>query len=208
MVSTLTADTIARIGLLSQNIDASNERAGISASIIDGSIEAIVIAPDRRGLLADMAGAIASSGASVRAVHAIEFSDGRIVDIFSIRAIDVDVDAELVRRLHRALLTAAKSTDSTSPTLSKRIGDRRHIFNVAAKINVDSQEGRDRPGLLHMLASELAEIGVIIRSAHVATYGARAVDTFYLQDAPAYKIVDERRIQSIRQRLLSVLLEG
>jgi len=218
MVSTLTADTIARIGLLSQNIDVSNERAGISASIIDGSIEAIVIAPDRRGLLADMAGAIASSGASVRAVHAIEFSDGRIVDIFSIRAIDVDVDAELVRRLHRALLTAAKSTDSTSPTLSKRIGDRRHIFNVAAKINVDSQvsadclvveaEGRDRPGLLHMLASELAEIGVIIRSAHVATYGARAVDTFYLQDAPAYKIVDERRIQSIRQRLLSVLLEG
>ena len=38
----------------------------------------------------------------------------------------------------------------------------------------------DRPGLLHALGSELAQLGVEIHSAHVATYGGQAVDVLYL----------------------------
>jgi [protein-PII] uridylyltransferase len=69
-------------------------------------------------------------------------------------------------------------------------------------------EGRDRPGLLHELTAALADLGVTIVSAHVATYGARAVDAFYLQDEPGYKITDNRRQQTIERRLMGVLADG
>ncbi|MEO1426429.1 MAG: ACT domain-containing protein, partial [Pseudomonadota bacterium] len=97
----------------------------------------------------------------------------------------------------------------------RKLGDRRPIFAVPPQVIVDQQAsetcvvvealGLDRPGLLFKLARALAEIGVVIRTAHVATYGERAVDSFYLQDAPGYKITNPRRLQSIERRLLSVL---
>lgn len=218
MASTLTAATIARVASLSQKVRLSDDQAGVATTIFEGALEAIVIAPDRRGLLSDLAGAVAASGASVRNVHAVAFGDGRIVDVFSIRAIDVEINEDLAARVQSALLEAARPGDKSRSNPQKRFGDRRHIFTVAAKVSVDTQisaeclvveaEGRDRPGLLHKLAAELADLGVIIRSAHAATYGERAVDTFYLQDAPGYKIVDKRRIQSIKRRLLSLLRGG
>ena len=69
-------------------------------------------------------------------------------------------------------------------------------------------EGRDRPGLLYSLASALADLGVQINSAHIATYGERAVDAFYLQTADGQKIEDRRLMQAIERRLMTVLGEG
>jgi len=40
----------------------------------------------------------------------------------------------------------------------------------------------DRPGLLHALGSTLRDLGVDVRSAHVATHGGRAVDVLYLSE--------------------------
>ena len=41
----------------------------------------------------------------------------------------------------------------------------------------------DRPGLLHAVSRTLASAGADVRSAHVATLGAQAVDVFYLTDS-------------------------
>ena len=140
-----------------------------------------------------------------------------MADIFTIQALDGGVDAGFVTRLHGAMLDAAREVEANKHQISKRIGDRRGLFDIETVVTVHLEasdtclvveaEGRDRPGLLHKLASELASIGVIIKSAHVVTYGAKAVDTFYLQDAPGYKITNSRRIQSIEGRLFSVLNE-
>lgn len=196
-------------------------RAAVAATVAGDSVEAIVYADDRVGLLADLAGAVASTGASVRNVHASAFADGKVFDAFTVQPpVGPAVEAlpDLARRVHLALLEAAKATPGAPPTASRRIGDRRSLFAVASSVRIDlaasddclvvEAEGRDRPGLLHALASALSEIGVIIRSAHIATYGERAIDTFYLQDAPGYKITDRRRLQSIERRLLGVLSDG
>ena len=101
------------------------------------------------------------------------------------------------------------------PAFGKKLGDRRSIFTVTPAVRLDldasddclvvEAEGRDRPGLLYKLASALSEIGVEIKAAHISTFGERAVDAFYLQDAPGYKITNKRRLQSIERRLLNVL---
>jgi [protein-PII] uridylyltransferase len=198
----------------------SADKAGVAASIRDGAIEAIVYARDRAGLLADLAGAIASAGGNVRSVHAITLDDGRVIDVFSILPPDgaaPDATADFVRTLHANLLGAAKSKPASGPSVARRIGDRRAIFAVPADVRLDSQasdealvveaEGRDRPGLLYSLTSAIADLGLTIRSAHIATYGERAVDAFYLQDEKGRKIDDMRVHLAIRKKLLAVLTE-
>jgi [protein-PII] uridylyltransferase len=199
----------------------SADEAGVAASIRDDAIEAIVYASDRTGLLADLAGAIAMVGGNVRSVHALTLDDGKILDIFTISApegVAPDAVGDFVRELHGALLAAARERPAVAPTLTRRIGDRRAIFAVAPDVRLDSDasdealvveaEGRDRPGLLYSLASALAELGVAIRSAHIATYGERAVDAFYLQDGEGRKVEDRRLMQAIERRLLQALGEG
>lgn len=211
---------IARIADLARAAAEEGANAAVAARLAEGDIEAIVYADDRTGLLADLAGAVAASGASVRFVQVMTTEAGKAIDIFGVQSIDGEPikDAELVRRVHAKLLAAAKAPPLRPFEPSRRIGDRRGIFDVAPVVRLDldaseqslvvEAEGRDRPGLLHELTAALAELGVTIVSAHVSTYGARAVDAFYLQDAPGYKITDKRRQQSIERRLLGVLADG
>lgn len=199
----------------------SAEGCGVAASIRDEDVEAIVYADDRAGLFADLAGVIAGAGGNVRSVHALTLDDGKIVDVFAIQPPE-DQNAEalagFVRSLHGALLSAARERPAGPPALGRRIGDRRAIFSVPPVVRFDANasdealvveaEGRDRPGLLYSLTSALSELGVAIRSAHIATYGERAVDTFYLQTIDGEKIDDKRLQQSIERRLAAVLGEG
>ncbi|MEO1151898.1 MAG: [protein-PII] uridylyltransferase [Pseudomonadota bacterium] len=192
--------------------------AGVSASLRDdGSIEAIVYARDRTGLLSDLAGAVASLSLSVRSVQAVTAGDNHVIDVFVVQSVDGSplTQTDRVMAVHRSLLETAQVRPRTAPRLPRKLGDRRSIFDVTPQVIIDSDAsqtcivvealGLDRPGLLYKLTRALSEIGVIIRTAHVATYGERAVDSFYLQDAPGYKITNPRRIQSIERRLLNVL---
>ena len=69
-------------------------------------------------------------------------------------------------------------------------------------------EGLDRPGLLYELASALADLNVSIASAHIATYGERAVDAFYLRYPGGRKIDDPKTLAQIEKRLMDVLSAG
>lgn len=199
----------------------SAERCGVAASIRDEDVEAIVYADDRAGLFADLAGVIAGAGGNVRSVHALTLDDGKVIDVFTIQPPEgrnAEALAGFVRSLHGALLSAAREKPVEAPALGRRIGDRRAIFSVPPVVRFDANasdealvveaEGRDRPGLLYSLTSALSELGVAIRSAHIATYGERAVDTFYLQTIDGEKIDDKRLQQSIERRLAAVLGEG
>jgi [protein-PII] uridylyltransferase len=60
----------------------------------------------------------------------------------------------------------------------------------------------DRPALLFSLANALFQSKVTVHSAHVATYGERAVDTFYVTDLLGGKIESKGRLQTLERRLL------
>ena len=81
-------------------------------------------------------------------------------------------------------------------------------FNCAsAGHTVVEVNGRDRKGLLYRLTRVLAALKLQIASAKVSTFGARAVDVFYVKDQFGLKIEDERRLKAIRERLLAVLAD-
>ncbi|MGD0103412.1 MAG: ACT domain-containing protein, partial [Rhodopila sp.] len=66
--------------------------------------------------------------------------------------------------------------------------------------------GRDRPGLLHDVTAAISAQGLQIASAHVTTYGVRAVDVFYVKDVFGLKVENERKLAQLRDALLQALV--
>ncbi len=62
---------------------------------------------------------------------------------------------------------------------------------------------RDRPALLYRLGRALYKEGLVVHSAHVATYGERAADVFYVTDTDGAKVKDKARLRQIEKALLS-----
>ena len=77
------------------------------------------------------------------------------------------------------------------------------IDNKASnRYTVVEVNARDRPALLNALAYALFQAKVTIHSAHIATYGERAVDVFYLTDLTGDKIDAAPRIKTLEKLLL------
>ena len=62
--------------------------------------------------------------------------------------------------------------------------------------------GRDRTGLLYDLARILTGLNIDISSAHIATFGEKAVDVFYVTDQTRKKITREATQKKLRETLL------
>ena len=77
-----------------------------------------------------------------------------------------------------------------------------HASNTHTVIEVN---GRDRPGLLHDVTAAISEQGLQIASAHITTYGVRAVDVFYVKDVFGLKVDNERKLTPLRAALLDAL---
>jgi len=64
--------------------------------------------------------------------------------------------------------------------------------------------GLDRPGLLYELTATLSKLSLNITSAHVATFGERVVDVFYVTDLLGAKIASPTRETAIKHSLLQL----
>jgi [protein-PII] uridylyltransferase len=84
---------------------------------------------------------------------------------------------------------------------SVAIADRASTRTTVVEVNA-----RDRPALLAGLAAAIHRCGHTIHSAHIATYGERAVDVFYLTRADGKKLTPED-VDHLRFALLEVARE-
>ena len=64
--------------------------------------------------------------------------------------------------------------------------------------------GLDCPGLLFDLTFALSRLNLNIASAHIVTFGEKAVDTFYVTDLTVAKVVNPARQGAVRRHLLDV----
>ena len=74
--------------------------------------------------------------------------------------------------------------------------------DASNRFTVVEVTAQDRPALLNELAYALFESKVTVHSAHIATYGERAVDTFYLTDLLGGKIESKARLSSLTKELI------
>jgi len=156
-----------------------------------------VAAPDRPGLFADLAAALAAAGADVVGARVATTAEGLALDVFDLHdGAGLPYGRSEPRRLSnlmKALDAAARGRTVRAVPTARTVNPRRAAFAVAPVVMVLPEAGQgaavievsgpDRPGLLADLAAALTDAGLSIRSAHVAAFGARAVDSFYVTDA-------------------------
>src|SRR5207237_1681297 len=92
---------------------------------------------------------------------------------------------------------------------------RLHAFAVPPEVTVNNVWsnsypmveviGLDRPGLLFEVTATLSKLNLNIASAHVATFGERVVDVFYVTDLFGAKITAATRQATIKRALIALL---
>jgi len=75
--------------------------------------------------------------------------------------------------------------------------------NLSRRYTVVEVAGLDRPGLLRDLTASLSSLNLNIGSAHIVTFGEKAVDSFYVTDLTGQKINTPARQAAIKRRLLA-----
>ncbi len=183
-----------------------------------GVTELTVLAPDHPRLLAIVTGACAAAGGNIVDAQIFTTTDGLVLDTISVsRAFDRD-DDELRRaeRIAGAIERALKGEIRIADLVAQRRAPppRGGTFQVAPEVIIDNVlstrhtvlevSGLDRPGLLYDLTTAIGKLNLNIASAHIATFGEKAVDVFYVTDLTNAKIVSTARQLTIRKALLDV----
>lgn len=175
-----------------------------------------VYAADHPGLFYRIAGAIHAAGGNIIDARIHTTRDGKALDNFLVqdpfgRPFS---DAGQIERLKRSIADALANRLRLRDRLAAKANPRNRVeaFDIAPDVLIDNVasnrftvvevRARDRPALLHHLAHALFQSKVTIRSAHIATYGERAVDTFYVTDLLGDKITGAQRMKTLERRLL------
>jgi [protein-PII] uridylyltransferase len=181
-----------------------------------GATLVTVYAADHAGLFYRIAGAIHAAGGNIIDARIHTTRDGMALDNFLVQdplGRPFDDPGQLARietAIAEALANRAKLTERLAAKPLPRL--RADAFTIEPNVLIDNKasnrftvievQARDRPALLHHLAYALFQSKVTIHSAHVATYGERAVDTFYVTDLTGDKITAVLRLKSLERRLL------
>jgi [protein-PII] uridylyltransferase len=214
--------TLARQARLVRGAEAGGEHLSVETRVDHwrAVTEVTIYTPDRHGLFALLAGAIAAAGGDIVDARIFTLTNGKALDTFWVQ------DAaggpfERPDRLARLSVTVEQTLAGRPlPDLDSRpaaLSSRFDVFSAARRVLIDNNasathtvievNGRDRPGLLYRLTSALTELKLQISSAKISTFGQRAVDVFYVKDMFGLKIDNEQRLKSIRARLLEALAE-
>ncbi|SHK00801.1 UTP--GlnB (protein PII) uridylyltransferase, GlnD [Roseomonas rosea] len=181
--------------------------------------EVTVYTADHPGLFSQIAGALAVAGASIVDARIHTMTNGMALDTFWVQdaaggALDAPHRlARLSVMVEQALSGRMRITDEISKvkreparlravTVPPRVVIDNHASNTHTVIEVNA---RDRPGLLHDVTAAISAQGVQIASAHVTTYGVRAVDVFYVKDLFGLKVENERKLDGLRNAVLAAL---
>ncbi|HVH37180.1 MAG TPA: [protein-PII] uridylyltransferase [Sphingomicrobium sp.] len=179
-----------------------------------GATRITVFTPDREGLFYRICAGLAGAGANIIDARIHTTRDGMALDNLVVQ--DAQGNAYSDRRLRTRLAKAVEEalTRSTLPDLPKADARQRRAsaFRVAPSVAIAEKassrttvvevNARDRPALLATLSRAILDSHHQIHSAHIATYGERAVDVFYVTSATGKKL-DNDAIVRLRQSLLA-----
>jgi [protein-PII] uridylyltransferase len=190
----------------------------VRVKAFEGITEVSFYTPDHPRLLSIIAGACTMSDASIIGAQIFSTRDGHALDTFRLRRSFTSDEDEKVRAT-RIIDTVKQLLQGRRQILIDLGKERRHNrrlkpFALPADVQVSNSlsekftvievSGLDRMGLLHQLTREIADLNLTIGSAHIGTYGEKAVDVFYVTDLTGHKIESKARQKKIREALLGV----
>lgn len=186
---------------------------------VRGTTVVTICTLDHAGLFARLAGVMAMAGADIVGARAFTLTNGYVIDSFWVESPDGSLYTDQKRLKDRlAQVMAGKinlgETLQQSPVLRSRTA----VFTVEPRVIIDNEasryftvievNGRDRPGFLNKVAYTMTRLGLQIASSHIATYGERAVDVFYVKDIFGLKVEHAGKMARIEAELLEAIRES
>ena len=186
-----------------------------------GATLVTVIAADHPGLFYRIAGGIHLAGGNIIDARIHTARNGMAVDNFLVQDplgrpfSEANQLARIRKMIEDALANRVKLV--TQLTARPHSRPRADAFAVSPGVEFDNAasnrftvievNARDRPALLSRLARALFEAKLMVHSAHIATYGERAIDTFYVTDLFGEKIDSAQRLKALEKKLLEAAEE-
>jgi [protein-PII] uridylyltransferase len=179
--------------------------------------ELTVLAPDHPWLLSIIAGSCAMAGANIVDAQIYTTTDGRALDTISLsREFERDEDEQRrANRIAASIEKALRGELRLPDVVTKRGPPKGRIkaFALEPTVTINNQwshrytmveiTGLDRTGLLFELTATLSKLNLNIASAHVATFGERVVDVFYVTDLMGAQITSPTRQAAIKRALIA-----
>ena len=186
----------------------------------DGRLRCTVVAPDRTGLLATVAGSLSLVGFDIEAASGYTHHDNMALEVFAGRDRYDRLRDAAGRERFAATLAGALTGELA---LQDRLRERTRRYRPSGlrptardvRVDVDNEASAfatvvevhapDDVGLLARVAAVFVDLGLDVTQAIVSTLGDRVVDVFYLRDATGQKLTDRLAVESLRATLLARL---
>ena len=192
-----------------------------------GTVEITVAAAESitPGVFHKLTGALTSRRLQIRSAQINTLADGLVLDRFSVFDPDFtghspddrleDIRDALVRSLtvdaqRQPSFRRTWQTGGTATPLPVESNAHVRIDNTTSRhYTILDIFAADRPGLLYQVSRTLFELDLSVARAKIGTYADQVVDVFYVTDARReQKILDEKRLEEIRRRLIDVISGG
>ena len=210
------ADSLARQAGLVRDAERNGQALALEHRVDAGRsvTEITIYTLETHGLFARLAGAMAVSGANIVDAKIFTLANGMALDTFWIQDLEgkpFDDPQRLARLAARVELALSNRLDIQGELAAQRGSwpKRDQVFTVEPRVLIDNNasdtftvievNGRDRPGFLHVVTRALTRLNLQIASAHITTYGERAVDVFYVKDLFGLKVVNQEKLKQVAE---------
>ncbi len=194
-------------------------RAGGRAAVVLDPPRVVVAAPDRRGLLASVAGTLALHGLDVRSAD-VTSEGGVAAEVFNVEVgrgawpdgarLREDLESVLADRLALGDRLAAKAKDYDGhrrPSAARPVVPQVTVDNEAsASSSVVEVRAVDEVGLLHRVTGALFDCDLDVVSARVSTIGTEVIDAFYVRDARGAKVTEPGALAALEDAVRAVIV--
>ena len=173
------------------------------------------------GIFYKLTGALSSRHLSILSADIYTFDGGLVLDRFYVEDLHHNGEPPKNRlRDVRKDLVSVLTDSNTKPAFgqvwtSGISGSQTSLAELPTRVEVDNSTSdqytildvfaHDRLGLLYIITRTLFELGLSVAVAKIGTYVDQVVDVFYVMDHLGKKIKDERRISTIKSRLLEAV---
>ncbi|MBS0209411.1 MAG: [protein-PII] uridylyltransferase [Planctomycetes bacterium] len=176
------------------------------------------------GLFHKITGALTSQGMRILSAEINTLADGLVLDRFHVQDPDFagPPPQDRLDEVSRAMIAALRNNDGRTPVFRRmwqpaEKPGRDGLSPLPTQVMIDNATSdrytildifaADRMGLLYTITRTLFELGLSVSVAKIGTYLDQVVDVFYVTEHGGRQVSDQRRIDDVRQTLLSAINE-